>query len=402
MRYTTARSGVGVPNTNNNPTASRHNFQTETNEAPKRNNYETKTTKVNQSKRPSMMNTTRRKTSKSTKAPDFMSMLSDVNVDTETDADIDLDDSGFYEDDFYPAIDDDLSLHRDMRRRAAVSRDSAECSKKTERTSSNNTTTNNDTNNTASNLSTSSLSSSASDTGSDDDDGYTSDSDESLETSILYLVEKQALLKRFSAQLRQEELYSASMARADIALKQEEEQQSLSSGSSANASFPFSEEDEDFDLVDPEDLGNGNIWIKAKKILRSLSKQRGIMYHASSSVSIPASKTKKGAKKRQRRVRFDPETKPSPVVDQVGQGMQERRAKCARIDKTSVKLMLATNFKVQSDLACVSPEEDSQAAFNPCMKNDLLMTTLQSCLSETSATAFSMYNNKRMVPAKGA
>ena len=358
------------------------------------------------------MNTTRHKTSTTTTtAADSISMLSDVDVDTEIDADIDLDDSGFYEDDFYPAIDDDLSLHRGMRRRAAVSRGSAKRSNTgiNQRTSSSNKTTtkSDDTsddinNNTASNLSTSSLSSSASDTGSDNEDGYTSDSDESLETSILYLVEKQALLKRFSAQLRQEELFSASMARADIALKKEEEQQSLSSQSSVNASFPFSEEDEDFDLGDPEDIGNGNIWIKAKNILRSLSKQRGIMYHASSSVSIPASKTKKGAKKRQRRVRFDPETKPSPVDDQVGQDMQERRAKCARIDKTNVKLMLATTFKAQSHLAGVSAQ-DSLAALNPCMHNDLLMTTLESCLSETTASAFSMFNNTmRMVPTKGA
>jgi len=291
------------------------------------------------------------------------------------------DGNDFVKNDFYPALDNDLSLNglQNISTVSAVA-NTANATSATKTNSKSST-----------GLSTSSLSSSASDT---EENGYTSSDefDENIDEEIAFLVEKQKLLNRFSVELQQEESYDAFSARADIALQKKAEELSLCLASAAI--FPFSEDDDDYDIVDPEDIGNGNIWHKAKKILRSLSKQRGIMYHSSSSVSSPIpAKGTKVSKKRQRRVRFDAEVSdetstssdaaaPPAAVDQVAIDMKERRSKCARIDKSHVKLIASDNYHSSIEAAFANRRAAAVAHIDNC---EAFMSTLQTCLAPTRA-----------------
>jgi hypothetical protein len=218
-----------------------------------------------------------------------------------------------------------------------------------------------------SSASTSSLSSDTDDPTCSLSDTASASEDESLETNIAYLNEKQGLLQRFSEELLQDELYQASAARQDIATHQEEEQDSLSS-----TSYTLSDDEDDEDF-----LNSGiSIWVRAKKVLRSLSRHRGVLYHPASHSGLtlkpnadkkrtaaPNNTTSSGSEphhknKKQRRVRFEPEVKEGYDHDESSESSfssseddLERASRCARriIENSprGVRRLSAAEFALQ-------------------------------------------------------
>lgn len=202
------------------------------------------------------------------------------------------------------------------------------------------------------------------------------DDSESMVHNIAYLNEKQGLLQRFSAELLQDDLYIASTAQQDIAIhkQEEEEQESLSA-----SSFSLSEEEDDDDDFCSNATGT-SIWIRAKKVLRRLSRHRGVLYHPASNSGVAVAASKRNSKKRaasgtvlrdrqqnkkQRRVRFGPDiidsgkgnrdidNDESSDASSVSEDDLERAARCARriIDgsNTAVRRISAKDFAKQTD-----------------------------------------------------
>ncbi|CAB9502782.1 expressed unknown protein [Seminavis robusta] len=172
---------------------------------------------------------------------------------------------------------------------------------------------------------------------------------ESLETNIQYLREKQELLLRFSTEMQQEDAYQASVARQDVLKEQTERLER--DAAFANSSVGSISDDED----DSEDLEGLSIWTRAKKILRSLSRHRGVLYHPMSHhdrpSSSPSSNSTKGSSSNnnnKKRVRFENDDQHEKHQDK--DSLTERRSKYRKIiERGTVRLMTAKDFQAQQE-----------------------------------------------------